>query len=67
MTDQREPNPVSDCLGKEGFTSPRHAAAVAQRMRRAGKPVLSYRCQNCGEWHIGSHGPRRRSRKGKKP
>lgn len=40
------------CVGKRIY-SPSVARLVAQRMRRKGEQVSPYRCNFCGQWHIG--------------
>lgn len=44
----------ADCRGKEPFADPALARRVMQRMRRRKRPVQTYRCAHCGQWHIGS-------------
>ena len=49
-----------DCVGKQVFRTKKLADQVAARMRASRTSALSpYKCQHCGEWHIGSHVGRR--------
>lgn len=45
----------AECAGKQTFTDPEKAAAVAKRMRRHPQKdrVGAYRCSYCRKWHIG--------------
>lgn len=53
---------AADCLGKEAFDCFGLASKVAGRMRRRGRAggPAPYRCQHCGQWHIGTGDPKRR-------
>lgn len=40
--------------GRKQSYSKRTAIAVARKLRkRLGEPIHHYRCQRCGDWHIG--------------
>jgi hypothetical protein len=46
---------AADCAGKEAFVDPGLARRVMVRMRRRKhRPVTTYRCPHCGQWHIGT-------------
>lgn len=59
---------ASECLGKEGFSTPQIASRVLRRQmgkRRDYKRNHVYRCNSCGLFHIGAkpksvHAPRQR-------
>jgi hypothetical protein len=47
---------AASCEGKEPFASPELAKLAVTRMRRRGGEKASaaaYRCQHCGQWHVG--------------
>lgn len=46
---------VADCEGKVAHDSAAAAHAQASRMTRKKKaPLVAYRCDVCGKWHVGS-------------
>lgn len=47
---------LAGCFGKQVFTTPALAILV---VRRSGIPRSHYRCQWCGQWHLGGVRPRR--------
>lgn len=47
----------SACWGKEAFLTQVDALAVAARARKqTGEKIMTYRCRECGRWHIGHGG-----------
>ena len=55
MTDRPfVPDPVRGCSRKFAYSSKTIAHRVAKKVRqRSGEDVREYRCQFCGDWHIG--------------
>lgn len=50
---------LAACTGKSAFPSKNAAASVAKRMRRKHSTTVdAYRCQACGQWHVGAPEPR---------
>jgi hypothetical protein len=41
------------CNGKQGYDSPALAQKIAKRRKRVGV-WMTYKCKECGKWHLGS-------------
>lgn len=41
------------CFAKRKFQTEDDAERAAERLRRRGDRVRKYRCDDCGEWHVG--------------
>jgi hypothetical protein len=51
-----QPFRAAGCVGKQPLNE-RLARDIAQRMRKGRRehaPVQAYRCDFCGQWHVGS-------------
>lgn len=44
------------CVGKDALTVTQ-ARQIAKRMRKNGQRVKEYRCDRCGQWHVGRPKP----------
>jgi NAD-dependent SIR2 family protein deacetylase len=54
MDDSLEKAHLARCEGKQGFRGPRIADRLAARAsKKEGELIVSYKCVDCGLWHIG--------------
>jgi ribosomal protein L44E len=44
---------AATCNGKQGYDSPALAQKIAKRRKRIAVRV-TYKCKECGKWHLGS-------------
>jgi len=50
------------CVGKKRFGKPEAADRAAERAsRKTGDLIISYKCIDCGRWHIGHADPAQRA------
>lgn len=53
MNDEEEKR-LSQCWGKEAYSSPDLANRVAKRRNRGHRRLNVYKCPFCHQWHMGS-------------